>query len=108
MATPERRRIAVLSTGRQDWGILRTLCGLMREDPGFDLRLLLGGMHCSERFGRTSRLVESEGFQSSDELNWILGHGPLDAERQTGDAVWMVAGALRKHQAEALVLVGDR
>lgn len=33
------RRIAVLSTGRQDWGILRELCRLLRADAHFELLL---------------------------------------------------------------------
>ena len=103
-----QRRIAVLSTGRQDWGILRELCRLLREDPGFDLQLMLGGMHCSDRFGRTSRLVVEEGFQPREELSWIPETGALEAERQAGDATWMVAEALRKNDAESLLLVGDR
>ncbi|HZV36777.1 MAG TPA: UDP-N-acetylglucosamine 2-epimerase [Verrucomicrobiae bacterium] len=103
-----RRRIAVLSTGRQDWGILRELCRLLRDDPGFDLQLLLGGMHCSDRFGRTSRLVIEEGFEPREQLSWIPETGALEAERQAGEATRMVAQALRKNKAEALLLVGDR
>jgi UDP-hydrolysing UDP-N-acetyl-D-glucosamine 2-epimerase len=103
-----RRRIAVLSTGRQDWGILRELCRLLREDSGFDLQLILGGMHCSERFSRTGRLVIEEGFQPREELSWIPETGALEAERQAGDATWMVAQALQRNKAEALLLVGDR
>lgn len=108
MAIPNRRRCAVLSTGRQDWGILRTLCALLREDAGFELQLVLGGMHGSDRFGLTRRMVIEEGFEPCEELNWIPGDQPLDPERQAGDAVWMVAGALRRQRAEMLLLVGDR
>lgn len=103
-----QRPIAVLSTGRQDWGILLGLCRLLREDPAFDLRLILGGMHCSVRFGLTRDLVVQAGFEPREELAWIPASGPLDASRQAGDAVWMVAGALRRQSPEALVIVGDR
>src|ERR1039458_1312111 len=108
MTSSNQRRLAVLSTGRQDWGILRALCRLMREDPAFEPLLLLGGMHCSGRFGNTRRLVVEDGFQPAEELHWIPEAGPLDAERQAGDAIPMVARALRQHRAQALILVGDR
>jgi UDP-hydrolysing UDP-N-acetyl-D-glucosamine 2-epimerase len=101
-------RFAVLSTGRQDWGILRTLCGMVGEEPSMDLRLMLGGMHYSARFGQTSELVVEEGFEACEELAWIPDDGPLDPERQAGDALWMVADALRRQHANALVIVGDR
>ena len=29
-------RLAVLSTGRQDWGILRSTCLALRDDAAFD------------------------------------------------------------------------
>lgn len=108
MTRMARRRLAVLSTGRQDWGILRGLSLLLREDPGFELQLILGGMHCSDRFGHTSRMVIGEGFKPTDELAWIPETGALEAERQAGEATWMVAQALRRRDAEALLLVGDR
>jgi len=101
-------RIAVLSTGRQDWGILRELCRLLRADSKFELLLMLGGMHGAVVFGRTRELVVAEGFAPCEELNWIPDGQPLDSERQAGDALWMTAGALRRQRAEALVLVGDR
>jgi UDP-hydrolysing UDP-N-acetyl-D-glucosamine 2-epimerase len=108
MTPNARRRFAVLSTGRQDWGILRGLSQLLREDPGLELQLILGGMHCSDRFGRTGRMVVEEGFRPSDELSWIPETGALEAERQAGEATWMVAQALRRGRPAALVLVGDR
>jgi UDP-hydrolysing UDP-N-acetyl-D-glucosamine 2-epimerase len=103
-----RRRIAVLSTGRQDWGILRSTCRLLHEDEGFDLRLIVGGMHCSRRFGLTQRLVEEEGFTCSEVLRWIPSDRELPAQEQAGAALRMVADALERQQPEALLLVGDR
>lgn len=102
------RRIAVLSTGRQDWGILRELCRLLRADAQFELLLMLGGMHGAAVFGRTREMVVAEGYAPCEELNWIPDGQPLDPERQAGDAVWMTAAALRRERAEALVLLGDR
>lgn len=101
-------RIAVLSTGRQDWGLLRELCRQMREDAAFELLLMLGGMHGARAFGLTRQVVIEEGFNPCEELNWISDCQPLDPERQAGEAVWMTAAALRRQRAEALVLLGDR
>ncbi len=64
-------RIAVLSTGRQDWGILRSTCALLRDDLDFELILILGGMHCSKLFGQTRDRVREDGFERFIELPWI-------------------------------------
>jgi UDP-hydrolysing UDP-N-acetyl-D-glucosamine 2-epimerase len=101
-------RLAVLSTGRQDWGILRSVCERVREGGSFELLLMLGGMHGSPRFGLTRELVLADGFQPCEEMNWIPDEQPLNPEQQAGDALRMTTDALRRHAADALLLVGDR
>ncbi len=99
-------RIGVLTTGRQDWGILRSTCALLR-DGDFDLRLLVGGMHCARRFGETRALIEAEGFAPAEVMDWI-GEGEPPAAAQAGRALEMVGAALARQRPDALVLVGDR
>ena len=99
-------RLAVLTTGRQDWGILRSTCLILRDDPRFDLRLLVGGMHCVDRFGRTERQIEEEGFRPVERLDWIVEGATATA--QTGRAVTAVGDALARQRPDALLLVGDR
>jgi UDP-hydrolysing UDP-N-acetyl-D-glucosamine 2-epimerase len=84
-------RLAVLTTGRQDWGILRSTCQLARDDAGFDLRLLVGGMHLADRYGRTVEAIEAAGFAVAERIEWDV-----------------VARALERQAPDALVLVGDR
>jgi UDP-hydrolysing UDP-N-acetyl-D-glucosamine 2-epimerase len=102
-----KRRIAVLSTGRQDWGILRELCRLLSAAEEFDLSLMLGGMHCSRHFGSTAKLIKEEGFEPREHLNWIAD-GADDPEQQAGDAIPLIARALAHEQPEAMIIVGDR
>ena len=99
-------RVAVLTTGRQDWGILRSVCVALRDDPDFDLRLLVGGMHCSDRFGRTENLVRADGFSPSETMAWL--DGEATAEQQSAKALAAVAEALRRQSPGCLLVVGDR
>ena len=101
-------RAAVLTSGRQDWGILRSICLALRDDPGFDLRLLVGGLHCAERFGRTERLVEADGFAAAERLPWLDDGDSDGAEQQSARALSAVAGALRSQRPAFLLVVGDR
>jgi UDP-hydrolysing UDP-N-acetyl-D-glucosamine 2-epimerase len=104
------RRIAVLTTGRQDWGILRSTCAALAQSRGLELVLLAGGMHLSDRHGRTVTLVRDDGFIPAAELAWLDGPPDEDppAAVQAGRAVELVAGALRGQSIDALVLAGDR
>ena len=72
------RRLGVLTTGRQDWGILRSTCRALQENPAFALCLIVGGMHCADRFGRTERLIHEDGFTPAETLPWLAGWLALD------------------------------
>ena len=99
-------RLAVLTTGRQDWGILHSTCALLRDDPRFDLRLLVGGMHCAARFGQTEQSVREDGFEPAERLDWITE--TASPSGQSGRALEAVSEALQRQRPEALVVVGDR
>jgi UDP-hydrolysing UDP-N-acetyl-D-glucosamine 2-epimerase len=112
VSDPHRvRTIAVLTTGRQDWGILRTPCLAIRREPGLRLALAAGGMHRSPAHGRTIDIVRAEGFEPDALDPWL----PLEAgvpdpapEEQAAGALRAVGAWLRVQRPDALLLVGDR
>lgn len=100
------RTLAVLTTGRQDYGVLRSTLLLLRQDSRFRLRLWVGGMHLRTRFGDTVKDVEGDGFVIDRRLDFM--REPPDPERDTARALEMVSQALQTDRPDALVLVGDR
>lgn len=96
-------RLAVLTTGRQDWGILRSTCLALRRD----VILLAGGMHCEPRFGTTSQLLVDDGF-APELLRWAGTDEDAPAHVQAADALGLVGEALARHRPDALLLAGDR
>ena len=100
-------RLAVLTSGRQDWGILRSIVRQLKADPAFELILLAGGMHASDAFGRTVDLLTADGCPPDAVLDWLGGvdepawHAAGKALQQTGDA-------LARLRPDALLLAGDR
>ena len=122
--TDRPRTIAVLTTGRQDWGILHSTCVAIRARPDLRLRLLAGGMHLSARYGSTLAIVPEDGFEPDALLDWVGGgpggdHQPggaagddatpdAPADVQAAAALAAVGAELRAHPVDALVLVGDR
>ena len=93
-------RLAVLTTGRQDWGILRSTCLALRDQ----VILLAGGMHNEPRFGSTVEQLVADGF-TPERLRWAEHD---DVQRQAADALRLVGEALEHHRPDALLLVGDR
>lgn len=99
-------RLAVLTTGRQDWGILRPLCEALQADPVFTVEILVGGMACSSAFGRIVEGIRAQGFEVAAEMDWAPEAN--EPARQTSVAVALVADALQRSRPDALVLLGDR
>jgi UDP-hydrolysing UDP-N-acetyl-D-glucosamine 2-epimerase len=100
--------VAVLTTGRQDWGALRGLCLALEAHPAFELCLLAGGMHGSRQFGATASLIEQAGLRPRELLRWIPDQGVPPAAEQAAGALSAVAAALAHYRPDALVVMGDR
>lgn len=100
-------KLAVLTSGRQDWGILRSTCVALRDHPTLALSLWSGGMHESPAFGGTAKDIAADGFVLDARLPWLDDANTAAAE-QSARALRAVAGALEQHRPDALVLVGDR
>ena len=108
-ATPGGPRlIAVLTTGRQDWGILHSTCAAIRAHPDLQLRLWVGGTHLSDRHGHTIDQVRADGFEPDAVFRWLDGPSDPPADAQAASALDAVGHQLRSTPVDALLLVGDR
>lgn len=99
-------RVGVLSTGRQDWGILRSTVIGLAADPRFDLTLWAGGMACSPRYGEVAHAMDSLGLEVV-RVPW-LDDAPVDAATEIGLAAASFGRALAARRPDALLLLGDR
>jgi UDP-hydrolysing UDP-N-acetyl-D-glucosamine 2-epimerase len=105
---PPLRTIAVLTTGRQDWGILRSTALGLRANPATRLILLVGGTHLAARHGRTLDDIVDDGFEIDRTLAWLGEDADPPAAVQAARALELTAAALAEMRPEALLLVGDR
>jgi UDP-hydrolysing UDP-N-acetyl-D-glucosamine 2-epimerase len=104
------RKVAVLTTGRQDWGILHSTCAAIRAHPDLDLDLLVGGMHLSRRHGHTIDEIREDGFEPTAELAWLPdeAHEDPSAADQAAAALAGVGRHLAATRPDALLIAGDR
>lgn len=100
------RRIAVLTTGRQDYGLLRSTIAVLSAHPTLTPLIWAGGMHLSHAHGHTIDLVRSDGATPSREIPFLSE--PAEAIRDTAQAVVAIGAALVADMPDALLLVGDR
>jgi UDP-hydrolysing UDP-N-acetyl-D-glucosamine 2-epimerase len=104
-----KRRVCVITGSRADYGLLAPLMRVIRDDPLFDLQVIVTGSHLSPRFGMTVHDIESDGF-----VPGILVPVPLDDDSALGTLGAMAAvlsrtaAALNVLDPEVVVLLGDR
>lgn len=98
--------LAVLTTGRQDYGILRNTLCLLRDDPRFSLRVWAGGMHLRPEFGSTVKALENDRMPITQRLDFIDQRPTLAA--QSAEAMTQFCAALEREKPQALLLLGDR
>lgn len=107
MAAP--RKIAIVTGSRADYGLLRALLGILRDDPGTQLKLIVSGAHLLGSFGSTVAEIERDGFTITAKVAIDLpDDSPVTIARATGSATAGFAEALAGLSPDAVVLIGDR
>jgi UDP-hydrolysing UDP-N-acetyl-D-glucosamine 2-epimerase len=106
---PSKRRIAVVSGSRADYGLLRGMLTLLQKMPDIDLQIIVCGMHLSAKYGETWRAIETDGFPIAAKIDFELGDDAAPAvAHSTGIGVVGFSKALPGLAPDLLILLGDR
>lgn len=110
-----KRRIAVLTGGRQDYGLLYWTMREIQMNPNLELSLIVAGMHLIERFGMTVDQIERDGFPIAGRIPWPdaaeshSSHNPyLARTRGIGRTTSRLGETLSRINPHILLLLGDR
>lgn len=110
-----RRRVAVVSSTRADWGLLCPVVKGLIERDDTDVRVIAANMHLEERYGMTVNEIEADGVKvwarvpmpsaSSEHADDAPGLGAaLGAAECLGGMAHVLAGM----RPDLLLLLGDR
>lgn len=106
----ERLKITAVSGGRADWGLLSVPLAALRDDPAFDVRLIVTGQHLAA--GETASLtaISVDGFTPDEHVNIGIGDDDSAAAiaQATGLAVDGIARAIARLSPDLMLLLGDR
>lgn len=58
-----KRKIAVVTSCRADWGLLHRVVWELRERPDTEVAVIATNMHLNPRFGNTVNEIEADGFE---------------------------------------------
>ncbi|UWU66962.1 UDP-N-acetylglucosamine 2-epimerase [Bradyrhizobium sp. NC92] len=105
----KRRRIAVVTGSRADYGLLRGILARLKAADDVALSVIACGMHLVPRFGETWKIVEADGFSIAAKIDLALDDDRAETvARGTGIGVAGFAEALPKLAPDVLVVLGDR
>ncbi len=105
----DKRKIAVVTGTRADYGLLYWIIKGISDDPELELQLLVTGMHLSPEFGLTYRNIEQDSFPIAQKVEMLLS-----SDTNTGMGVSIGLGVIGFSQAlerlapDIIVLLGDR
>jgi UDP-hydrolysing UDP-N-acetyl-D-glucosamine 2-epimerase len=103
------RTIGVVTAGRSDYGIYRSLLRVLASAPQIEQRLYVTGMHLAPEFGETVTMIEADGYPISERIETLLS-----SDSPEGVAKAMALGVLgfsqvfSRSRPDLLVVLGDR
>lgn len=103
------RRVCVFTGTRADYGPLLPVLRALRDDPDFDLRLLVSGGHLVGHQGLTVDQIASNGFTVDERVEIVLASDtPTAVAKSLGLGLIGYAEALDRINPDILVVLGDR
>ena len=104
-----RRRVAVVTTTRAEYGMLRYIIEALAADPRADVRVIVGGAHLDPRSGRTISEIRRDGIRIAARVPFIgAGDTGRDHARSASRALEGFARAFASGDPDIVVVLGDR
>lgn len=104
-----QRRICVATGSRAEYGLLRNVMSLLRDDRRAELLLLVTGMHLVSEFGMTvDEIIEDDFFIHERVDSQFASDAPAGMAKSLGAGIIGCTDALERLAPDVLVLLGDR
>src|SRR5258707_9661480 len=104
-----KRRIAVATSSRADYGHLYWPLREVRARPDIELSLIAFGPHCSPEFGHTIREIENDGFHVDERIESLLScETDVGMAKTIGITAMGFADTLSRTRPDILLLIADR
>lgn len=103
------KNIAVFTSIRSEYGVLKPLLSKLKAHPLFNLNLLVGGAHLSVEFGNTKNQIIEDGFNITCEFDFLQSSTKVDYLTQSMGLLQKDLGKwLIENKPALLLVIGDR
>lgn len=104
-----KRRIAVATSTRADWGLLHPVASLLAANERVELMIVAANMHLDRRRGYTLDEIIADGFSPAAEIPvFPADDSPLSVAIAMGETLKEAAEAFDRLKPELLLALGDR
>ena len=104
-----KRKIAVVTTSRADYGHLYWTLKELRNRAEIDLKLIALGAHFSPEFGSTFKEIETDEFTIDESVECLISSdSDIGMAKTIGVATLSLADVLGKMRPDILLLIADR
>jgi UDP-N-acetylglucosamine 2-epimerase (non-hydrolysing)/GDP/UDP-N,N'-diacetylbacillosamine 2-epimerase (hydrolysing) len=104
-----KRKIAVITTSRADYGHLYWPLRDLSENENVDLKIIALGSHLSPEFGNTIGEIEKDGFRIASRVECLLSSDTdIGMAKTIGLAILSLADLLGEMRPDLLLLIADR
>jgi UDP-hydrolysing UDP-N-acetyl-D-glucosamine 2-epimerase len=102
-------KLAVFTSNRSEYGLLRPLLRRVLADPRFDLALVVAGAHLRPEHGDTKRFIVGDQIPIATELDYLEpSDDPAAIARSMARLLAMFGEWASSARPEVLVILGDR
>lgn len=103
------KTIGAVTVARSDYGIYLPVFRRIQEDPEFQLRIIVAGMHLSPEFGLTVRAIEEDRFAVSERVEMLLSSDTAEGVvKSMGLGLIGFAQVYTRLRPDVLLVLGDR
>lgn len=104
-----KRKIAVITGTRADYGIFYHVLKEIEKHEALTLELIVCGMHLCPEYGMTINEIESDGFKISDKFETILASDTgVAMAKSIGLSVISMAQCFDRINPDIVLILGDR
>lgn len=102
-------KIAVVTTTRAEYGLMRQLLFAMQRDSEIELSLIVSGTHLSSSFGMTVNEILEDGIAIKDRINILSGkEGKVDVAKTFSNAISKFSEHFEHNRYDYVLVDGDR
>ncbi len=109
MSKPKKLKIAVITSTRAEYGLLKPLMDLINSDAGCELCLYVTGTHLEKKFGYTLKDILADKFVIKEKIKFPFPQNSLiNMAKTMGHCVVAFTKVLTRDKPDVLVILGDR